>query len=71
LLEEKEKEKQQQQEQRFGPGIRKTTPTVYRVTTGSLSEYTKATYQYDINDFLAFYKITDIKGYRTTEGIQS
>ena len=53
---------EQGQGQRFGPGIRKTTPIIYRVTTGNLSEYTKRTYQYYINDFLAFFKITDIKG---------
>jgi site-specific recombinase XerD len=52
---------EQGQGQRFGPGIRRT-PIIYRVTTGNLSEYTKRTYQYYINDFLAFYKITDIKG---------
>lgn len=49
-------------EPRWGPGIRRQTPTIYRVTTGSLSEYTKATYQNRINDFLAFYKITDSQG---------
>ena len=50
---------------RWGPGIRRgqtNRPIIYRLTTGSLSEYTKAAYQYDINDFLAYYKITDIQG---------
>jgi integrase len=36
-------------------------PIIYRVTTGGLSPYTKASYQMHINDFLAFYKITDIE----------
>lgn len=53
------KEKEQQQ---FRSGIkRRQTPTIYEVTTGSLSEATKATYTRYINDFLAFYKITDLK----------
>ena len=34
---------------------------VYRVTTGSLSSDTKVSYQRYINDFLAFYKITDVE----------
>jgi len=60
--------KQKQQKRTLflgGPGIRRTQtnrPIIYHVTTGSLSEYTKAAYQYNINDFLAFYKITDIHG---------
>ena len=60
--------KQKQQKRTLflgGPGIRRTQnnrPIIYHVTTGSLSEYTKAAYQYNINDFLAFYKITDIQG---------
>jgi site-specific recombinase XerD len=33
----------------------------YEVTTGSLSEYTRYSYTHHINDFLAFYKITDIE----------
>lgn len=44
----------------WGPGIRRKTPIIYRVTTGSLSEQTKSTYQCHINDFLAFYKIDNI-----------
>ena len=60
--------KQKQQKRTLflgGPGIRRTQtnrPIIYHVTTGSLSDYTKAAYQYNINDFLAFYKITDIQG---------
>ena len=34
---------------------------IYRVTTGSLSPYTKVSYQTHINDFLAFYKITEVE----------
>ncbi len=34
---------------------------VYRVTTGSLSPDTKASYQRYINEFLAFFKITDVE----------
>jgi len=44
------------------PGIKRQSPTIYRVTTGSLSETTKQTYQCHINDFLAYYKITDLSG---------
>ena len=54
----------EEQQQRFGPRIRRTIPIIYRVTTGSLSEQTKQTYQCHINDFLAFYKITDIEPLR-------
>lgn len=46
-----------------GPGSgnrRRKTPIVYHVTTGSLSEQTKQTYQCHINDFLAKFSITDI-----------
>jgi hypothetical protein len=39
---------------------RMTNPIVYRVTTGSLSEATKYSYQRYINKFLAHFKITDI-----------
>jgi integrase len=39
---------------------KKSIPIIYRVTTGGLSPYTKASYQMHINDFLAFYKITDV-----------
>lgn len=53
---------QQSTKKQWGPGIRRTTPILYRVTTGNLSEQTKATYQYHINDFLAFYKKTNIQG---------
>ena len=45
---------------KFGPGIRRTSPIVYRVTTGSLSNQTQQTYQCHINDFLAHFQITDI-----------
>jgi site-specific recombinase XerD len=34
---------------------------IYRVTTGSLAPDTKRSYQNDINDFLEFYKITDVE----------
>jgi site-specific recombinase XerD len=37
-----------------------TNPILYRVTTGSLSEATKYSYQRYINKFLAHFKITDI-----------
>ena len=56
------KELTKQKEQLRRPGIRRTSPVIYRVTTGSKSEQTKATYQSHINDFLAFYKITDVSG---------
>ncbi|MGH9983421.1 MAG: tyrosine-type recombinase/integrase [Nitrososphaeraceae archaeon] len=52
---------EQQQNKAWGPGIRRKAPIIYRVTTGSLSNYTKETYQCHINDFLAFYKLTDIE----------
>lgn len=47
---------QQKQKQKQG------RPVIYQVTTGSLSDYTKKSYTYQINDFLAFYKITDVQG---------
>jgi site-specific recombinase XerD len=60
LTREQQQERRRQQQ---GSDINKRKiPTVYHVTTGRLSEYTKATYQYDINDFLAFYNITDVSG---------
>jgi integrase len=48
------------QEHRRAPAEEKPR-IVYRVTTGSLSLDTKVSYQRYINDFLAFYKITDIE----------
>jgi len=52
-------EEQKQQQQQHRP----TASCYYRyeVTTGGLSEHTKYSYTHHINDFLAFYKITDIE----------
>ena len=74
VLKEQRQEQGQQQEEHsplnnehertssLTPGIRRQSPTIYRVTTGSLSDTTKQTYQSPINDFLSYYKITDLSG---------
>ena len=63
MLSKEQKPKQQQSPSLQGQQKQKQgRPIVYQVTTGSLSDYTKKSYTYQINDFLAFYKITDVQG---------
>ncbi len=65
MLSKEQKSKQQQPPSLQGQQKQKQKherPIVYQVTTGSLSDYTKKSYTYQINDFLAFYKITSIAG---------
>jgi site-specific recombinase XerD len=54
-------QEQEQEQELQRQRQRKPNPTIYHVTTGSLSKHTKISYESHINDFLAHVKITDIE----------